>query len=86
MPKIRIITNDPTADMGLGVQDFDSFEAAAAAGYPQNGDRCGGDHLRVELRGQPCLVGLCGPMWGGMDGDVPIIRYEDQAAADRLSR
>lgn len=47
-------------------EEFDSFEAAEAAGYKREGpERVGGSQLRPELRGQPQIKGLAGPMWGG---------------------
>ena len=38
-----------------------------------------GTHLRPELRGQPRIKGLCGPMWGGhYDGDAnPVYLKRD---------
>lgn len=42
--------------------------------------------LRPELRCQPRIEGLCGPMWDGLNHDgQPVIRYEDQATYDTLS-
>lgn len=38
--------------------------------------------LRAELRGQPFVSGLCGPIYGGPG----IVRYETAEMADALSR
>lgn len=62
--KIVIVTSDPEADMGLTSALFDNYEQVEAAGY-KRGERLGASHLREELRGQPSLDRLCGPMWGG---------------------
>jgi hypothetical protein len=40
---------------------------------------------RAELQGQPKITGLCGPMYDGERNGVPVIRYEDQEAYNRLS-
>lgn len=44
-------------------------------------------HLRATcLTAQPCIEGLCGPMWDGFNQDgLPVIRYEDQTSNDTLS-
>lgn len=40
-------------------------------------------HLRPELRNQPCLEGLCGPMWGGYhDEDGDSIFFQRDGAPD----
>lgn len=37
-----------------------------------------GTHLRDELRGQPTLEGMCGPMWGGWrDAEGNSVFLED---------
>jgi hypothetical protein len=43
-------------------------------------------HLRPELQLAPRIQGLCGPMWDGLANGVPVIRYEDGASNDVLSR
>lgn len=40
---------------------------------------------RAELIGQPKFSGVAGPMWNGMRDGVPVIRYEDREAYERLS-
>ncbi len=87
---IRIVTDNATK-----VQDFQSFDAAEAAGFARNPAHQGGAHLRSELAGQPGILGLYGPMWGGhldergeyrFDGSGEVcIRYEDAASYERLS-
>jgi hypothetical protein len=42
-------------------------------------------HLRPELRTQPRIQGLCGPMWDGEKDGVAVIRYEDSSSNDILS-
>lgn len=42
--------------------------------------------LRPELQLQPRIQGFCGPMWDGEVNGVPVIRYEDSASNDTLSR
>jgi hypothetical protein len=43
-------------------------------------------YLRSELRNQPRIEGLCGPMYDGIDGSgKPVVRYEDQASNNALS-
>ena len=62
--KIQIVT-----DKARQAQIFDSYEAAAGAGYKQQPiapDAERARHiLRAELRDKPPIAGLCGPMWGG---------------------
>lgn len=61
--------------------------AVEALGYAIQQGRQGGAHLRAELRGQPCFVGIYGPMWGGTSAEgSPILRYETQEAYDFYSR
>jgi hypothetical protein len=44
-------------------------------------------HLRPELQTQPRVQGLCGPMYDGLSPDgLPVVRYEDGASNDILSR
>jgi hypothetical protein len=44
-------------------------------------------HLRPELQAAPRIQGLCGPMWDGLNAaGQPVIRYEDDATNDTLSR
>ena len=58
-----------------------------ALGYALDTARTGGDHLRAELRGQPCFMGLCGPQWGGLnESGGPIVRYETWEAYKFYSR
>ena len=58
-----------------------------ALGYALDPARIGGDHLRAELRGQPCFTGLCGPQWGGLnESGGPIVRYETWEAYKFYSR
>lgn len=45
-----------------------------------------GTHLRKELRGQPKLRGLAGPMFDGRKGDVVVVRYDTWELYDQLSR
>lgn len=92
MIRIRIVTSEEGAPMGLLAKDFDNFDEVEAAGYERDGERCGGQHLLEHLRGQPCLKGLCGPMHDeerdadGRPTGQPMLRYEDWPAYDRLSR
>ena len=40
-------------------------------------------HMRPELRNQPCIEGLCGPMWGGYyDAKGQHIFFKDGGAPD----
>lgn len=41
--------------------------------------------LRQELRGRPQFEGLCGPMFDGFVGDLPVVRYETPAMNAALS-
>jgi hypothetical protein len=41
--------------------------------------------LRPEIRNEPRIEGLCGPMFDGFDADSPVIRYEDSATYKALS-
>lgn len=80
-----IVTTDDAGK--LQSQTFATDDPAAAfevRGYAPTG-KVGGDHLREELRGQPKFHGLLGPMWGGLDEGVPVVRYEAQDAYDILS-
>ena len=43
-------------------------------------------NLRKELKGQPILKDLSGPMFDGREGDVAVVRYETHELADWLSR
>jgi hypothetical protein len=40
---------------------------------------------RKELWNQPQFAELLGPMWGGDEGGIAILRYEDQKSYDVLS-
>lgn len=75
MTKIQIVTT--AASISLM---FDSFEEAEAAGFERAGpDKVGGSQLRPELRGQPMLKGLAGPMWGGWhDAEGRSIYFQGQ--------
>ena len=53
----------------------------AISAYGQSGT-CANTNCREELKGQPQLRGLLGPMWGG---DKIPLRYESQAAYNTLS-
>jgi len=84
MAKFQIVTAGATKS-----DRFDTFqpiECFAARGYRHTGyatRTC----LRPELSGQPTFEGLCGPLWGGTEPDgTPVIRYEDWASYDILSR
>jgi hypothetical protein len=33
--------------------------------------------LRKELQGTPILDGYAGAMWGGLDGETCVVRYEE---------
>ncbi|MCO5066880.1 MAG: hypothetical protein M9924_21160 [Rhizobiaceae bacterium] len=46
---------------------------------------CTNHRLRPELRGQPIVTDMIGPMWGGIRDGQPVIRYEDSEAYSRLS-
>jgi|GEM_PF-6161418 hypothetical protein len=61
-------------------QPTDIFAWAAAAGVDVIKLNDNPRH-RAELQGQPVLSRFCGPMWDCNN----TIRYEDQAANDRLS-
>jgi hypothetical protein len=43
-------------------------------------------HLRLELQDQPHVTGLCGPMFDGFKNGEAVIRYEDPASNDILSK
>jgi hypothetical protein len=67
-------------------EEVDTAEVEAL-GYALDTARTGGDHLRAELRGQPCFTGLCGPQWGGLnESGGPIVRYETWEAYKFYSR
>jgi len=42
--------------------------------------------LKKELRGQPRLQNLAGPMWDGRNGDIVTVRYDTWDLHDQLSR
>ena len=43
-------------------------------------------YLRAEIRNEPRIHGLCGPMYDGVDASgKPVVRYEDQATNNTLS-
>lgn len=73
------------------VFDFETEEELIAGmaklAYSPDGERCGGQHLREELRGIRCFEDLYGPMWGGFygDTDIPVIRYESHGSYEILS-
>ena len=81
--KYQIVTN-----FARSVEIIDAADTIGAfedRGYRYRGDETGA-HLREELRGQPKFDGLCGPMWGGTSNGQPVIRYEDWASYELLSR
>jgi hypothetical protein len=41
---------------------------------------------RIELQGQPRISGFCGPMYDSHVNGGAVIRYEDSASNDILSR
>ena len=41
--------------------------------------------LRPELRFEPRIEGLCGPMYDGDIDGIAVVRYEDQATYNSLS-
>lgn len=87
--KIQLVSNDRgVAPYGLRSEFFDSFEAVEEAGHKLMPPAAYESRLlREELRGQRQIDGFAGPMWGGHDDDgQPIIRFEDWAAYERLSR
>ena len=81
MFKIQIVS-----ERASKAEVFDSFEAAEAAGYKREGpDRVGGSQLRDELRGQPQIKGLCGPMWGGFhDAEGKSIYFKQNDKSDEV--
>ncbi|MCX8571075.1 hypothetical protein [Aminobacter sp. MET-1] len=48
-------------------------------GYNKN------DRVRPELRDQPKISGMNGPMWGGLQNGEIVLRYEDPEAYSILS-
>lgn len=58
--------------------------AMSVRGFEHNGP-CTRKSLRPELQGQPMFTGVCGPMWGGVENGVSVIRYETTAAYRTLS-
>lgn len=77
--KIQIVTNRARESAV-----FDSFAAVEAAGFKLMPPAAYESRLlRDELRGQPEIEGLCGPMWGGEEHPL---RYEDWESYDLLSR
>jgi hypothetical protein len=68
---------------GDGTLASTTFETLAdlLAKHPQTGV-AESTRLRAELRGQPVLAGLVGPMWGG---PAHPLRYESSAAFEKLS-
>jgi hypothetical protein len=84
---VQRIADLPALDGGLDSMICDDIAAIELRGFALDGERCGGQHLREELRGQPCFKGLAGPMWGGHDDNgEPIIRYEEWSVYELLSR
>lgn len=61
-----------------GREDFDS-EKELTRKYKVSGRTNAPHHrqLRPELKDQPILRDLVGPMWGGKEGNDVIVRYED---------
>ena len=67
----QALADDPYLREGLNVHKGQvTYQAVAEAlGYAIQQGRRGGAHLRPELRGQLCFVGIYGPMWGGTSAD-----------------
>lgn len=77
--KYRLIQNVEGKWLNTELTDENLHAALEVRGFEFIGLQTG-NHLRKELQGEPMFSGLIGPMW---DGDA--VRYEDQAAYDRLS-
>jgi hypothetical protein len=86
MKKYLLVRDVPNkASFDAQMFDAESFRAKfSELGYPATGTE-GGRHLREELRGEPVFEGLCGPMWGGINGGLPVVRYETWAVYERMS-
>ena len=65
-------------------QTVDPIAAFEIRGYKFTG-KISGAPLRPELRDQPKFFGLVGPMWGGLCGGEPVMRYEDAETYRNLS-
>jgi hypothetical protein len=72
----RLIVTEPT--------DIYAWAAASDRATSYIPDRSA-RYLRPELRNQPKIQGLCGPMFDGFKNGEAVIRYEDQATNDLLS-
>lgn len=76
---------------GWIVSEFNSADdliaGAEIRGYAFAGlnDGPASKRQRDELKGQPKLAGLNGPMWDGVKDGQPVIRYEDVKAYAALS-
>lgn len=67
---------------GLGpLQEFASEEDLLRV-HQATGRTSDEGPLRRELRNQPYLRNLVGPMWDGRKGDVGVVRYETQELYD----
>lgn len=51
-------------------------EAALLRAYQIDGRTQNSGPIRVELRDQPKLKNMAGPVWGGRRGDVAVVRYD----------
>lgn len=65
----------------LSREEFETLDALRAK-FSMDGFSPDAPPARPELRGQPCFVGLVGPMYGGPE--CPL-RYETPAAYETLS-
>lgn len=72
-------------DMHSVIVPLEGLEAAMAERGAKPSGRVGGEHLRVELRGQPGFIGFHGPQFG-KQGEEVLVRYEDAKSSDILSR
>lgn len=82
--KYQIVTNSARKSETLDAADI--VGAFEDRGFKFIGYETG-ESKRKELRGQPKFEGLCGPMWNGLDtNSQPVIRYEDWASYEFLSR
>lgn len=66
--------------------EYESVEAAIAAGFEQQGTSPVGGMLRPMLQGQPKFKGCAGPMYGvSYEDGAECLRYEQWEAYERLS-
>ena len=77
---VRFVTHDQ-GTIEVAIENLGA--AAAARGWLGTGIYKGNEErYREEIRGQPFLTGLCGPMYDGPG----VVRYETQAVYDFCSR